>query len=87
MGWVTGVSSNDDHEISDILERVKAWTPAMRMELVRRILETLDPASVSVPAKRMTLDDVVGLIKTDSPAPDDDQCEEIIAEERLKKYE
>jgi len=86
MGRVTEVSSNDDIEISDILDRVKTWTPEMRMELVRRVLGTFDSAGVSLPAKRLVLDDVVGLIKTDSPTPDDNQCTKIIEEERLKKY-
>ena len=86
MECIAEVISNDDNEVSNILDRVKAWTAEMRLELVRSILKTLDPAGISVPARRMALDDVVGLIKTDSPAPDDNQCAMIIEEERLKKH-
>ena len=86
MGRVSEMDINNDNEVSDILDRVKAWTAEMRLELVRSILKTLDPAGISVPARRMALDDVVGLIKTDSPAPDDNQCAMIIEEERLKNY-
>jgi hypothetical protein len=34
----------------------------------------------------MLLDDVVGLLQTDVPAPDDEECGRIVEQERARKY-
>jgi hypothetical protein len=34
----------------------------------------------------MSLDQVFGLLKTDSPPPDDEECAKIIEEEHLRKH-
>ena len=83
---MTELSTTNDNELSDILDRVKTWTPALRMDLARRVLETLEPPGISIPPRQMSLEEVVGLIKTDQPAPSDAECEKIIGEERLRKY-
>jgi hypothetical protein len=36
------MSTAEANELSDVLDRVKSWSPPLRIALTRRILETLD---------------------------------------------
>ncbi|MCZ6681161.1 MAG: hypothetical protein O7E52_28410 [Candidatus Poribacteria bacterium] len=74
-------------EMFEVLSRVKTWVPEMRIVLARKILETLAPPEVSTPLRRMPLDQVFGLLRTDSPPPDDEQCARIVEDERDTKPE
>ena len=69
-------------EMAEVLDRVRMWTPRQRLALARRILESLE----TPPPRRMPLDDVFGLLRTDRPAPTDEECRRIVEEERLRKY-
>ena len=80
------MSTIESPDISDVLERVRAWTPGMRVVLARKVLETLESASISEPPRNMVLDDVVGLLRTDAVPPDDEECDRIIERERAGKY-
>lgn len=80
------MSTIESLDISDVLERVRSWTPGMRIVLACKVLETLQSASISEPPRRMVLDDVVGLLQTDGPPPDDEECERIVEQERARKY-
>ncbi|MCY2995882.1 MAG: hypothetical protein NTY19_49735 [Planctomycetota bacterium] len=74
------------NELSEVLDRVRTWTPSMRITLARKVLESLAPTAVSQPARVLSLDEVIGILKTDAPPPDDAQCAQIVAEERVRKY-
>ena len=80
------MSTIESSDISDVLERVRAWTPGMRVVLARKVLETLESASISEPPRNMVLDDVVGLLRTDAAPPDDEECDRILEQERAGKY-
>jgi len=80
------MTTSDSHEILDVLDRVRWWTPDMKVALARKVLETLESPEVVPPPKRMALDEVVGILRTDAAPPDDRQCEEILDEERARKY-
>jgi hypothetical protein len=73
-------------EMSEVLSRVKTWMPEMRIVLARQILETLDPLQISEPPQKMSLNQVFGILKTDSPPPNDEECAKIVQEERLRKH-
>ncbi len=73
-------------EMSEILDRVQTWTPEMRIMLARKILETLDSPQISEPPRKMSLHQVFGILKTDSPPPNDEECAKIVEEERLRKH-
>jgi hypothetical protein len=73
-------------EMSEVLSRVKTWMPEMRIVLARQILETLDPPQISSPPRKMSLNQVLGILKTDSPPPNDEECAKIVEEERLRKH-
>ena len=57
----------------------------MRIDLARRILETVVPSRIQPPPQAMSLDEVVGIAKTDAPPPTDEDCKKILEEERIKK--
>lgn len=73
-------------EMSEVLSRVKTWMPEMRIVLARKILETLYPPQISEPPRKMSLHQVFGILKTDSPPPNDEECAKIVEEERLRKH-
>jgi hypothetical protein len=80
------MSTMGSPDISDVLELVRTWTPAMRATLARKVLETLGSAVISEPQRAMPFDDVVGLLKSDVPPPNDEECARIIEQERARKY-
>jgi hypothetical protein len=69
-----------------ILEEISNWEPQARISLARHILQTLEAPEVSTPPKQKSLNQIFGLLKTDKPAPTDEECEQIIEEERMRKY-
>ena len=73
-------------DMSEVLSRVKTWMPEMRIVLARKILETLNPLQISEPPRKMSLNQVFGILKTDSPPPNDEECAKIVEEERLRKH-
>ncbi len=80
------MSTMQSPDISDVLERVRTWTPGMRIVLARKVLETLESAAISAPPRTMLLEDIVGLLQTDEPPPDDEECDRIVDQERARKY-
>jgi hypothetical protein len=76
----------DSKEMFEVLQRVKTWDPEMRIDLARRILETVVPEQILPPPRTMSLDEVIGIAKTDLPPPTDEECKKILEEERMKKY-
>ncbi len=80
------MSTIESTDISDVLERVRTWSPGLRIVLARKLLETLDAPSISEPPRNMVLDDVVGLLRTDARPPDEDECAQIVEQERARKY-
>ncbi len=83
------MSTAEADELAHVLERVKTWSPPLRITLARRILETLDesaPPPTDEPTRGWPVEKVLGLLKTDREPPDDEECRRIIEEERWKKY-
>ncbi len=73
-------------EMFEVLNRVRTWEPEMRIDLARRILETVVPEQILPPPQTMTLEEIQAIMKTDKRPPTDEECEKILEEERLKKY-
>ena len=76
----------DSKEMFEVLQRVKTWQPDMRIDLARRILETVVPSRPPPPPQTMTLEEIHAIMKTDKSPPTDEECQKILEEERLKKY-
>ncbi len=82
--------------LTEILNRVMTLSPASRITLAKRILETLEtsqpiepknPTSTKTQGTRgWPVERRLGLLKTDRVPPDDEECRQIIEEERWKKY-
>ena len=70
----------------EVWNRVRTWDPKMRIDLARRILETLASSQILPPPQTMSLDKVIGIAKTDALPPTDEECKKILEEERMKKY-
>jgi hypothetical protein len=72
-------------EIEEILDQSRRLPTSKRLRLARMILETLEASPVAEPPRIRSLNDVVGLLKTDAP-PTDEECRAILEEELLKKH-
>jgi hypothetical protein len=80
------MSVAETNEVVEILDRVKSWSPALRIVLARRILETVETHPASAPPRKGSLKDLLGILKTDAPPPTDDECRAILEEELIKKH-
>ena len=53
---------------------------------VAELLQGLPAPKIGVPPKTLLLDQVIGLLRPDGPSPTDAECEQILEDERLRKY-
>lgn len=74
-------------EVEEVVEQVRTWPAETRITLARRVLETLDsrasPSTTGIkgpPAQR-----VLGLWNPGGAAPTDEECDQILADELLRK--
>ena len=80
------MSAAEHDAVSEVMDRVSTWSHSQRITLARRILESLEgPSAPEQPGTR-SLKNLVGLLKTDSPAPSDEECRKILEEELIKKH-
>ena len=80
------MSTTEIDELSEVLNRIKAWPLPRRLTLARRIVETMEIASASTSPRKGSLKDVLGILKTDAPPPTEEQCRAILDEELLKQH-
>jgi hypothetical protein len=72
--------------IEGVLDQLKDWPSMERLRLARRILETIETHPVSAAPPTGSLKELLGILKTDAPAPNDDECRAILEEELIKKH-
>jgi len=84
------MNPTDDTEFTKVLDQVRTWPTPLQVALARRILDTVNvspsPSNSSKPPKTMSLDQVIGLLKTSDRPPTDEECRQIVEEERAYKY-
>jgi hypothetical protein len=84
------MSVTETIDIAEVVSRVRTWPAGMRIELARRILETLESPPVNEPRPERprgpTAAEVAAMFKTDKPAPDDATVKQWIDEYRMEKY-
>jgi hypothetical protein len=51
-----------------------------------KLLESTETHPVSPPTRKGSLKDLLGILKTDAPPPNDEECQAILEEELIKKY-
>ncbi|GAB4278862.1 MAG: hypothetical protein Fur0025_05730 [Oscillatoriaceae cyanobacterium] len=60
--------------------------PGDRLALVAGIVESLQETPVSIPERSAAIHRMRGLLKTDQPAPTDEEVAAMLEERRLEKY-
>lgn len=74
-------------EMEEVLRRVAQWPAAVQLRFARRVLEALETGRNGDQKTRgAPVEDVLGMLATGGPVPDDDECRRILEEELLKKY-
>jgi hypothetical protein len=75
--------------MSEVWREVRSWPVRSRVMLATRILQSVEE-TISLPAppseeRRSAIKELIGFAKTDNP-PDDAAVEQILVEERTRKY-
>lgn len=78
--------TKDHLTYQSILTTVRSWSATQRFTLVQDILATLAPQEENQKAPRHTLPHARGLLKTDRPAPSDQDIETLLKERRQDRY-
>jgi hypothetical protein len=74
------MSSTLDYD--KVLKAVADWPPEQRASLAHALIDTLRPARRAKP----TLDELVGVARGTGPAPTDEDVEQWLDEDRMRKY-
>jgi hypothetical protein len=74
--------------LTSILREVSGWPPEQRRALATSLLQSLQPDEKPMPVapdQQEALRQLIGIWKTEQP-PTDDEVEQILEQERMKKY-
>ncbi len=80
------MASVEPVEYAAILETVRQWPPDTRRGFINDVAKSLDVEKSTRSPRGFSADQVVGLLKTYSPAPTDEECDRILEEELIKKH-
>lgn len=72
--------------LREVKEQVFKLTPSDRLALVSAIIESLQGTTISQPDRSGSIRRMRGLLKTDQPAPTDDEITAMLDERRVEKY-
>ncbi len=72
--------------LQELKEQARQLPANERLELVRAIVESLQDAPSQQPERSRIIKQMKGLLKTDEPAPTDEQVESMLEERRVEKY-
>lgn len=79
--------TNAEHQdISEVVARVAAWPLSDRIKLARRILETVESSTEKRPSRGYSAAEVIALLQSRQPAPDDQTVRRWIDDHRTEKY-
>jgi hypothetical protein len=79
----------NSQELIEILQRVETWPTRKKLELARRLLESVAVADEVEPQEMMrgaSSDQVLGIWKPVGPNPNDEEVQRIFEEELVTKY-
>lgn len=79
------MTSAESLELASVLDRIRRWPESLRLELARQVLDDLPESTSDTPPKRLPANQIIGVLKTDSPPPTDAECEQILEEERQRR--
>ena len=80
------MNSVEPAEYQNVFEAVRQWPPEAHRDLLRDVLMTLHDERPPRPTRGFSADEVIRLLKSDQPAPNDDECRAILEEELIKKH-
>ncbi|MEB3883805.1 hypothetical protein [Lyngbya sp. CCY1209] len=72
--------------LQELKEEAFKLSPSDRLALVSAILESLQNSSVSQPDRSGAIRRMRGLLKTNQPAPTDEEVAEMLTDRRVAKY-
>ncbi|MEH1832420.1 MAG: hypothetical protein V7L29_10165 [Nostoc sp.] len=72
--------------LQELKEQARQLPVSDRLELVRAIIESLQDVPIQSPERSRIIKQMKGLLKTDQPAPTDEQVKSMLEERRVKKY-
>lgn len=72
--------------LQELKEQVFKLPPSDRMALLTAIIESLQDTPVSESDRSGAIRRMRGLLKTDQPAPTDEEVATMLEEQRVKKY-
>ena len=72
--------------LQELKEQVFKLSPSDRLALVSAIIESLQDTPISEPERSGAIRRMRGLLKTDRPAPTDEEVVTILEEQRVDKY-
>jgi hypothetical protein len=73
-------------EVQGVLDRVRTWSPEMRLTLAEELLRSLHTVLRSSEPRGVPAERVRGIAAGDRPPPDDATIKQWIQEGRLEKY-
>jgi hypothetical protein len=80
------MSFQEINSYQQVLQTIHGWPLERRFALVQDVIDTLVTEAVPARSKRKTLDMALGLLKTDHPAPSDEEVQRWLQERRMEKY-
>ncbi len=73
-------------KIEGLIDQLKTWPSSDRLRLARMILETLEGGTPEGPPPARTLKDILGMLKSDTPPPTDEESRTMLEDELIKKH-
>jgi hypothetical protein len=78
------MNQTESPSYQQVLEVVSQWSDVRRFTFVQDVLKTLEPESRT--HQKKTLQQALGLLKTTTSPPSDEEVEEWLEEHRIEKY-
>ena len=77
------MSTEQEDKLAKVWHEVRTWSMQARVALASRILQSLEQEQTGLPRQSPT--DLIGVWKTEPP-PSDTEVEQLLEEEKMKKY-
>jgi len=72
--------------LQELKEQAFRLSPSDRLALVSAIIESLQNTSIAQGDRSLAIQGMRGLLKTNQPAPTDEEVAAMLAERRVEKY-
>ncbi len=73
-------------QVSAELGRISDWPAEDRLELARKILQTLESRVGEKQKRQASLRNLLGMLDSGNPPPSDEECGKVLEEELLRKH-